>query len=205
MLADQVITSSLTREILRGVLEALGKRHAVGVPELSYELMKQLGGALAGGALAFVGGLAETPKNPQKLKKFLSAYLSAPESVAEISKLLDPGLEIIDKPTLTAFFFQILPEDIDSSFDPETVTAAWDRFLSAFSFRSRQAPELQAFLRASFEAASFREMSDISGLLDQLEQELNQVQTEEDRLTDAIDRYSGDLDGYRRWATSFSA
>jgi hypothetical protein len=131
-------------------------------------------------------------------------YLKSSVVTEEIWHLLDPGSEIFDRGLLT----QNARETLFEIFSEETETVifdAWEEFLKAFSFASRSAPELREFLRASYEAGSFKALSNIEDVLEKMDNAVSELKNEELIVSHSIKDYTEELKVYRQWAVSFQA
>src|SRR5260370_40448603 len=120
-----------------------------------------------------------------------------------MSNLLDPGLEVFDQFKLVTILASALPTDIPEDGRADIARIAWSAFLKAFSFASRSLPDLREFLRASYEAGSFRRISDIAGAVESFETNITGLAEQEWSLQETLAAYSDELKDYRKWAQSY--
>ncbi len=191
-----------TVQLANDALSSLSRRHGVqGIPYvLSANVQQQFGRAIDIAAKALAGCVERSLTNRTGLSSLVSEALSAPEVTSEISNLLDPGLEVFDQLGLTGILARFLPDTISHEAREEIAFHAWEEFLRAFSFASRSLPELREFLRASYEAGTFRRVSDIAGAVKDLESGLSEFSRQESSLQSSMAAYFGELQGYRNWA-----
>ncbi|UCH97034.1 MAG: hypothetical protein JSV88_09345 [Candidatus Aminicenantes bacterium] len=190
--------------ITEKAFKLLAKRHAVDHKHLlDHNIEEQFKKCINLATSAFI----ERVKRHKHFKKedldFFINYLKGKIVSEEISKLLDPGLEIFDIDLLTSYFEKFAADKGFNNYNSAYIKKAWDEFLRAFSFASRSAPDLREFLRASYEAGSFRALSDIHDVIEDLENIRDAVNEEENRLKYFIGVYSSDLQQYRDWAHHF--
>ena len=127
--------------------------------------------------------------------KKIKDVVTSPDAVEEISNLLDPGLEVFDRYNLVTNLASALPADIPEPVRDDFARNAWAEFLRAFSFASRSMPELREFLRASYEAGSFRRISDIAGAIESFDTTIKNLAEQEESLQNVLSAYSQDLNG----------
>jgi hypothetical protein len=197
--------SGMTTEILLSSLRKLGRKYSVDIKyvlseKVEADFQKCLDIAIKA-FLEFVSKNADLKKIQEKM---IFEYLKSSVVTEEIWHLLDPGSEIFDRGLLT----QNARETLFEIFSEETETVmfdAWEEFLKAFSFASRSAPELREFLRASYEAGSFKALSNIEDVLEKMDNAVSDLKNEELIVSHAIKDYTEDLKAYRQWAVSFQA
>lgn len=195
--------SGMTTEILLSSLRKLGRKYSVDIKyvlseKVEADFQKCLDIAIKA-FLEFVSKNADLKKIQEKM---IFEYLKSSVVTEEIWHLLDPGSEIFDRGLLT----QNARETLFEIFSEETETVifdAWEEFLKAFSFASRSAPELREFLRASYEAGSFKALSNIEDVLEKMDNAVSDLKNEELIVSHAIKDYTEDLKAYRQWAVSF--
>ncbi len=187
-------------------MRALMARHGVaGSPSLlSDSVREQFQQALRVGSGALLESLEASSSSRGSVLFGLSRaeaedFLASPEVASELSKLLDPGLEVLDTVLLANLLAAVL-RDADSEVRVTRASDAWRAFLRAFSFSSRSSPALREFLRASYEAGTFRAISGISGALDSLGHNIAGMLRHEAALHASIRAYSRELSEYRAWA-----
>lgn len=135
----------------------------------------------------------------------IAQYMKSPAISEQISHLLDPGAEVFDRGEATQALDELFSEEYSISKLKEVVFDAWEEFLKAYSFASRSTPELREFLRASYEAGSFRSLSNIEESLNQLGEIVSGLSKEEVATEKAIEKYVEELKAYRDWASSYRA
>jgi hypothetical protein len=190
--------------ITEKAFKLLAKRHAVDHKHLlDHSIEEQFKKCINLATNAFI----ERVKRYKHFKKedlnFFINYLKSKIVNEEISKLLDPGFEIFDIDLLTSNFERFASDKGFINYNNDNTKKAWEEFLKAFSFASRSAPDLREFLRASYEAGSFRALSDIHDVIEDLENTLDAFNEEENRLKYLISAFSSDLHHYRDWADHF--
>lgn len=128
--------------------------------------------------------------------------------VEELWHLLDPGAEFLERGALLGAARAQLDwheNEITSSEFDRLILDAWEKFLEAFSFASRSRPRLRGFLRASYEAGSFRTLSNFENTLTDMGTVLKDLEREELAMRQAIAGYTKVLEEYRSWAVAFRA
>jgi len=157
-------------------------------------------------ARAFLESIRKEVREKESLcgleERALTRYLESPEVAEEISHLLDPGVEIFDRGRVTQAARAFLPEEVDEEV-LQVIFNAWDNFLKAFSFASRSAPHLREFLRASYEAGSFRALANIEDVLDKMSNAIHEIDREELAMRKAVKSYFDELQVYKNWAIDY--
>jgi hypothetical protein len=198
------MVDSIVGLIAEKAVKYLGKRHAVDHKHLlDYDIEEQFKKCLNLATNAFIERVKRYKHYKKEDLDFFTNYLKGKIVSEEISKLLDPGLEIFDIDLLTSYFEKFAGDKGFNNYNSVYIKKAWDEFLRAFSFASRSAPDLREFLRASYEAGSFRALSNIHDVIEDMENTLDAVNEEEDRLKYLISVFSSDLHHYRDWADHF--
>lgn len=209
-LLQSVLISKTALEMARRIIKSLGIRHAIDIEYLcDKNVEEEFKKCIEMAATAFVKRLSNEVKLENKtiLEKFASVtreYLKSSKVTNEISKLLDPGLEIFDKEIV----INELKENIDKVFlttiiTYESLSLAWEEFQRAFSFSSRSTPHLRQFLMASYEAGSFRALTNISDVVEKFNNQVSLIEIEEDKLQHSIELYSKELAEYKNWSVNF--
>jgi len=197
--------SGMTTEILLSSLRKLGRKYSVDIKYvLSEKVEADSQKCLDIAIKAFLEFVSKNTDLNKAQQKMIVEYLKSSVVTEEIWHLLDPGSEIFDRGLLT----QNAGETLFEIFGDETETIvfdAWEEFLKAFSFASRSAPELREFLRASYEAGSFKALSNIEDVLEKMDNAVSNLKNEELIVSHAIKDYTEDLKAYRQWAVSFQA
>ena len=197
--------SGMTTEILLSSLRKLGRKYSVDIKYvLSEKVEADFQKCLNIAIKAFLEFVSKNTDLNKAQQKMIVEYLKSSIVTEEIWHLLDPGSEIFDRGLLT----QNARETLLEVFGKETETIifdAWEEFLKAFSFASRSAPELREFLRASYEAGSFKALSNIEDVLEKMDNAVSNLKNEELIVSHAIKDYTEDLKAYRQWAVSFQA
>jgi hypothetical protein len=195
--------SGMTTEILLSSLRKLGRKYSVDIKYvLSEKVEADFQKCLDIAIKAFLEFVSKNVDLKKIQEKMIFEYLKSSVVTEEIWHLLDPGSEIFDRGLLT----QNARENLFKIFGEETETVifdAWEEFLKAFSFSSRSAPELREFLRASYEAGSFKALSNIEDVLEKMDNAVSNLKNEELIVSHAIKDYTEDLKAYRQWAVSF--
>jgi hypothetical protein len=190
--------------IAEKAFKLLAKRHAVDHKHLlDHSIEEQFKKCINLATNAFIDRVKRYKHFKKEDLDFFINYLKSKKVNEEISKLLDPGLEIFDIYLMTSYFEELSSGKSFTNYESRIISKAWDEFLKAFSFASRSAPDLREFLRASYEAGSFRALSDIRDVIEELENTLDAVNEEENRLKYLISGFSSDLHHYRDWADHF--
>lgn len=211
---DAIIASysvAVAKDVLRQSLQGLGKKYFVDLTDIEYvidskteeEIQRCLNVAIK----AFVAFLASNIKL-KKLSKpqetALVKYFRSLSVSEEIWHLLDPGSEYFDRGKLAQEGYSELSEHFEN-LEPRLIFDAWEEFLKAFSFASRSTPHFREFLRASYEAGSFRALSNIEDVLEKMGAAINEISSEESVARQFIKEYIEELEIYRNWASSFGS
>ncbi len=211
----ELLTISLVDSVVKSALGLLKRRHGVeGIPYLlSDDVHNQYTKAVEVATKALLGSLErELAHQPQyripfhsdlEMFKSIEGVVTSPGVVEEISNLLDPGLEVFDRYKLVTVLASALPTDFPGPVREDFARNAWAEFLKAFSFASRSMPELREFLRASYEAGSFRRISDIAGAVESFDSNITNLAEQEESLRNALSAYTQDLMEYRKWAQAY--
>jgi hypothetical protein len=197
--------SGMTTEILLSSLRKLGRKYSVDIKYvLSEKVEADFQKCLDIAIKAFLEFVSKNTNLNKAQQKMIVEYLKSSIVTEEIWHLLDPGSEIFDRGLLT----QNACETLFEIFGDETETIifnAWEEFLKAFSFASRSAHELREFLRASYEAGSFKALSNIEDVLEKMDNAISNLKNEELIVSHSIKDYTEELKAYRQWAVSFQA
>ena len=192
-------------ELLRASLLKLGKKYSVDIKYvLSEKVEADFQKCLDIAIKAFLEFISKNRELKKVHEKMIFEYLKSSVVTEEIWHLLDPGSEIFDRGLLT----QNACETLFEIFGEETETIifdAWEEFLKAFSFASRSVPELREFLGASYEAGSFKALSNIEDVLEKMDSAVSNLKNEELMVSHAIKHYAEELKAYQKWAVSFQA
>jgi len=196
---------SLATDILFNSLRKLGRKYSVDVKYvLSEKVEAEFQKCLDIAIKAFLEFVYKNADLQEVQQKVIFEYLKSSVVTEEIWHLLDPGSEIFDRGLLTQNACKTLSE----IFGEETqriIFEAWEEFLKAFSFASRSASELREFLRASYEAGSFKALSNIEDVLEKMDSAVSNLKQEELTVSHAIKHYAEELKAYQNWAVSFQA
>lgn len=205
LLASSIITS-LANDIVRAALKGLGKKYSVDIKDVQYvlnsEIEEEFQRCLDVAIRAFISFLAKDGELSKSDQKVVLEYLKFSSVSEEIWHLLDPGSEYFDRGKLTQDGYKYLSQNLDE-LKPQLIFDAWEEFLKAFSFASRSTPEFREFLRASYEAGSFKALSNIEDVLEKMNAAINEIRNEESMARQSIKDYMDELKIYRDWATSF--
>lgn len=195
--------TAVVADVLRVSLGKLGGKYSVDIKYvLSEKVEEEFQRCLNVATTAFLKFVSKDRSLDQPQQKKIVEYLKSSVVTEEIWHLLDPGSEIFDKGLLTQYAQQDLSQIFGES-TTKLIFSAWEEFLKAFSFASRSAPELREFLRASYEAGSFKALSNIEDVLDKMDGAINSLRDEELTVSQAIERYAEELKTYRAWAIDF--
>ncbi len=179
--------SNLSSEVLQGALRKLGKNYSVDSEDIKYvvneEIQKEFQTCLNVAIKAFLEFISENIKSENRnldksQQKIVADYFKSSTVTEEIWHLLDPGSEFFDKGYLAALASDYLFE-IFGELTPKLLFDAWEEFLKAFSFASRSTPALREFLRASYEAGSFKALSNMEGVLEKMNRSVSDLRKEE--------------------------
>ncbi len=206
MIADLVLTTDLVRELARLAVKTLSSRHSVEVPYLlDAKVSEQYERAISIAAKAFLESLETSAEPSPAALEMVRSYLGSEAVTSELSKLLDPGLEVFDHGALEQAFDETMSVLDPNPFATGTASRAWSEFLKAFSFASRSSPDLREFLRASYEAGSFRALANIQEISRRVDSDLDLLTGQERRLRDVVNAYLDDLVSYKKWAAAAAA
>jgi hypothetical protein len=201
---ESLIYSDLISKIVKTTIKSLSKRHAVNIKYLlNDEVEIQFAKCINIATNAFLERIKKYKNFEQEDIEFFIDYLKNNQVSEEISRLLDPGFEVFDIDFLVSEFEKTASEKGFTNYSPRNIKIAWNEFLRAFSFASRSAPDLREFLRASYEAGSFRALSNVNDVIKKIGDTLEAVNVEENRLRHLIHAHSVDLHQYRDWADRF--
>lgn len=208
-LTAEILTKSIN-SLADGIFKTLGKRHSVDVKYIiDSNVMSEFEKCLSVATTAFVEKLVKVylendsegseRSNARDLGTGLIKHLKSQKVMTEISKLLDPGVEIFDKGILVRYFYGKWNKNF-RELDYKDVDKSWDEFLKAFSFASRSTPHLREFLRASYEAGSFRAISNIDHNLDTLISNAVLIRNIDKQIKRNILEYNNELIQFKEWA-----
>jgi hypothetical protein len=206
----ELLALSIVNKLVKGAFGSLSRRHSVDLPYLLDNAVElQFKEAVRVATVAFLKRLSKIRELDEPNISVLSSYLTSKSVSDEVSKLLDPGLEVFDSGSLLAMIHRYTqrtdePEMDLTHLDEKALEEAWGEFLKAFSFASRSAPELREFLRASYEAGSFRALSDIGSVLERMDHDLTLLSEQESLFQESIALHSSDLAKHRNWARTFT-
>lgn len=200
------LVNPLALKIVRAAIKGLGIKYSVDVDyvineSIKLEFQKCVDVAIKAFIQYILKKLAIEDFNKQK-QKLINDYFESPQVIEEIWHLLDPGVEFFDRGLLTKIGYDYLSSEF-KNLKPQFIFEAWDEFLKAFSFASRSTPEFREFLRASYEAGSFRTLSNIEDVLERMNNAIGSIQKEEITAREAIDQYAIELKNFRNWAINF--
>jgi hypothetical protein len=202
-LISATLAKSLIGDIVYRSLSGLGRKYSVDFEYvINDEIQSEFNSCLRVSIEAFVNYLDKCIKLDSSKEKVIVGYLRSLPVSEEIWHLLDPGSEYFDRGRLTQDGYKELSEHFED-LEPEVLFEAWEEFLQAFSFASRSAPALREFLRASYEAGSFKALSNIESVLEKMGTAINNIYLEESITRQSIKDYTEELRVYRDWATSF--
>jgi hypothetical protein len=193
----------LAKQIARAAFAGLGKKYSVDAQYiLNSKIEDEIHSFLSVAIKAFTSFLIDNNQFSNPQQTVILEYLKSPTVSEEIWHLLDPGSEYFDRGRLTKDAHEKLSEHA-VDLDEDILFDAWEEFLKAFSFASRSTPEFREFLRASYEAGSFKALANIEGVLEKMNTAINEVRNEESIARKSIKDYADELKTYRDWATSF--
>lgn len=196
-------SEQFVKHLLKSSLGGLGRQYSLDIKYvLSENVEKQFLKCFNVALIAFIKFVSENRNFDKSQETLILEYLKSSVVSEEISHLLDPGSEIFDKGLLAqAAYETLLPVFGEST--QQVIFDAWEEFLKAFSFVSRSTPELREFLRASYEAGSFKALSNIEDVLEKMDNTISNLKDEELTLSNAIENYAEELKRYRNWAVNF--
>jgi hypothetical protein len=199
------ITLILVSELSKSIRKALSRKHSVNIDYvLSGEIELEFSRCLNMATDAFLGSFQAKYELNNSQKNVVVEYLKSAIVSQEISHLLDPGIEYFDRGKLVQAGHSALQEHF-AELTSEIILDSWDEFLKAFSFASRSTPHLREFLRASYEAGSFRSLSNIEDVLEKMEATIGEITQEEMLAKQSIREYLDELKGYKNWAIGYLA
>jgi hypothetical protein len=146
--------------------------------------------------------------NGNKEREIIFEYFKTTPVAEEIWHLLDPGAEIFDRGRLAKLGEEVFTSNLpdlgaSKSLTYQLMFDAWGEFLKAFSFAARCNSPLREFLRASYEAGSFKALANIEDVLEKMSGSVDRLQNEGSTARQAIEQYRDELKVYRDWAASF--
>jgi hypothetical protein len=197
------IVASTAATIVANSIEELSNKYSVDVKYvLDRKVKADFQKCIELATKAFFNFISQNINLKDRERKAIIDYLQSSVVTEEISHLLDPGSEIFDRFILVdnakITLFDVFGESTET-----IIFDAWNEFIKAFSFASRSAPELREFLRASYEAGSFKALSNIEDVLDKMNHAINNVKNEELTASNAIKLYAEELKSYQNWAANF--
>jgi hypothetical protein len=205
-----VIASSiapLAKQIANKVLINLGAKYSVDIQDVKYvinsEVEEEFQKCLNVAIKAFINKISNDKKLTAANSTLVIDYLESASVVEEIWHLLEPGTEFFDRGSLTQIGYEVLHEHFEN-LTPQLVYDAWEEFLKAFSFASRSTPQFREFLRASYEAGSFKALSNIEDVLERMSTFVSSIHHEELTRRISVKDYADELKTYRLWATEFA-
>jgi hypothetical protein len=203
--------SALSSDILKMSIKKIGKKYSVDSESIKYvineKIQEEFRICINISIKAFLEFISEQLTSENKnldkpQQEIVSDYLKSSEVTEEIWHLLDPGSEFFDKGYLTG----LANDKMKNIFGESTLKiffTAWEEFIKAFSFASRSSPDLREFLRASYEAGSFRTLTNIEDVLERMNRAIGEFKDEEVMVSQSIEQYTSELKAYRTWAASF--
>jgi len=202
MLLENLLVGNATEMVFEAV-KALYAKYSTD-EKIAPKVEKQFKQAVEAGSKAFARHLEAHIALAPAQAEAISAFFETHEVAFEFSKLLDPGQEYFDEGELSSMLHRFLEDRSCDSIPQGDLMEAWKAFARAFSFASRSANELREFLRASYEAGSFRAISNISEVMDRLWQEMETLSEQEQVLSTSLNEYTGELRQYADWAKHFT-
>jgi hypothetical protein len=206
-------TSEITKGVIYKILVKLSRNYSIDLPRVKYvlndKIQEDLKKCLDLAVTSFVTSLSNSinlnylqPTQLGIVTNKLEKYLGSDIVTEEVLHLLEPGMEFFDRGKLAKVCFDLLIEDLQD-LRIESILNAWGEFLKAFSFASRSTPELREFLRASYEAGSFKTLSNIEDVLEKMNSVMVDIYQEELGARESIKDYSTELEEYKTWAVGF--
>jgi hypothetical protein len=193
----EIILAETVISLIKHTFRALRARNYLDENfSLPSEVQAQFQTALEQGLKAFLKSILNSNKLQAPDAQILKKYFEEDKIANEFSKLLDPGNELFDEFGLTDDLIKALGARITR----DEFSEAWRHFHRAFSFSSRSRPELREFIRASYEAGSFKAISNFRDTMSRIESELEALLKQEGKLDSSIDEYTEELREYRSWA-----
>jgi hypothetical protein len=206
------VANKIAGEVIQQALTKLGVSYSIGVQDIRYVLNNQveedIQKCLNIAIKAFVGNLLQSidlkddKKKINENSKKIEKYLGSSSVAEEISHLLEPGSEFFDRGKLTQIGYDVLKKEFED-ITPKSIYNAWGEFLKAFSFASRSTPAFREFLRASYEAGSFRALSNIEDVLEKMNSVVSDINEVELDTRENIKNYATELEEYKTWAVGF--
>jgi hypothetical protein len=201
------LVTPLARQIVSKVLYSLGTKYSIDIQDVKYvlntEVEDEFQKCLRVAIKAFIGKLSSDKDLTKQNSKVVTDYLESSSVIEEIWHLLEPGTEFFDRGSLTQIGYEVLHEHFEN-LTPQLIFDAWEEFLKAFSFASRSTPEFREFLRASYEAGSFKALSNIEDVLERMSTFVSSIHHEELTRRISVKDYADELKTYRQWATEFA-
>jgi hypothetical protein len=201
------LVAPLAKQIVNKVLINLGAKYSIGIQDVKYVLNNQVEEdfqkCLNVAIKAFISKLLNDRTLTTSNSTVVMDYLESSSVIEEIWHLLEPGTEFFDRGSLTQIGYEVLHEHFES-ITPESIFDAWEEFLKAFSFASRSTPQFREFLRASYEAGSFKALSNIEDVLERMSTFVSSIHHEELTRRISAKDYADELKIYRLWATEFA-
>jgi hypothetical protein len=201
------LVTPLAQQIVNKVLHNFGAKYSIDIQDVKYvlnaEVEAEFQKCLRVAIKAFIGKLSSDKDLTKQNSKVVTDYLESSSVIEEIWHLLEPGTEFFDRGSLTQIGYEVLHEHFEN-LTPQLIFDAWEEFLKAFSFASRSTPEFREFLRASYEAGSFKALSNIEDVLERMSTFVSSIHHEELTRRISIKDYADELKTYRLWATEFA-
>jgi hypothetical protein len=201
------LVAPLAKQIVNKVLINLGAKYSIGVQDVKYVLNAQVEEdfqkCLNVAIKAFISKISNDKKLTTVNSTLIVDYLESSSVIEEIWHLLEPGTEFFDRGNLANLGYEVLHEHFEN-LTPESIFDAWEEFLKAFSFASRSTPQFREFLRASYEAGSFKALSNIEDVLERMSTSISSIHHEELTRRISVKDYADELKTYRQWATEFA-
>jgi hypothetical protein len=207
IIAIASLVAPLATQIVNKVLINLGAKYSIGIQDVKYVLNKQVEEdfqkCLNVAIKAFISKLLNDRTLTSSNSTVVMDYLGSSPVIEEIWHLLEPGTEFFDRGSLSNLGYTVLHDHFEN-LTPESMFDAWEEFLKAFSFASRSTPQFREFLRASYEAGSFKALSNIEDVLERMNTLVSNIHHEELTRRISVKDYTDELKTYRRWATEFA-
>ncbi|WP_157064001.1 hypothetical protein [Methylobacterium tarhaniae] len=203
VMALELLIAAEIASIAKSVFRRLGARYFLEMDDLlPKDVTNQYNIALSRGTKAVAAYLEKEAKLSSKDLKFVAEFFKSAQVAEELSKLLDPGVEIFDTGALTQSLYKHLKQSGMNNISEFHMLEAWRAFEKAFSFSSRSSPELREFLRASYDVGSFRAISNVNYILEQIEIDIDQLTKQEKRFSSSLKDYEEELINYKDWAAA---
>ncbi|MEL7359834.1 MAG: hypothetical protein AAFN40_25285 [Cyanobacteria bacterium J06560_6] len=205
MLVESIVAAA-AQELANRAFKGIGKKYSVDIQDVEYIINSQIQDdfkrCLDIALKAFISFINKDIADSKAQTQNVQDYLLSTSVSEEVWHLLDPGAEYFDRGKLTQIGHEVLSKSFDGLSETQ-IFDAWEEFLKAFSFASRSTPEFREFLRASYEAGSFKALSNIDDALEKMGAAINEIKSEESAARQSISDYVEELRGYRNWATNF--